>query len=146
MTDSLPPALPDGFELSDDVRRIDRPLVHRWLSEEAYWALGRPREVQERAIDASWNFGVYRGGSGEQVAYARLVTDRATFAWICDVFVDTSVRGLGIGTALMAGVMAALEPMRMRRVALATESAHGLYAKFGFEPLPNPERWMSLGP
>jgi GNAT superfamily N-acetyltransferase len=110
VTEALGLGMPSGFELSDDVGRVDRALVHRWLSEQAYWALGRPREVQERAVEGSWNFGVYRVGSGEQVAYARVVTDRATFAWVCDVFVDSSVRGLGVGTALMAGVVAALEP------------------------------------
>ncbi len=72
-----------------------------------------------------------------------MVTDSATFAWLCDVFVDASVRGLGIGSALVAGVCADLEPLKLRRVLLATGDAHGVYAKFGFEPLPNPERWMS---
>lgn len=138
--------VPAGFEFSDAVARVDRDLVHRWLSEEAYWSLGVTQEVQDAAIDGSLNFGIYRVGSGEQVAYARVVTDRATFAWVCDVFVDESVRGLGVGTALMANVVAALAPLGLRRIALATKDAHGLYAKVGFVPLPNPERWMARLP
>jgi GNAT superfamily N-acetyltransferase len=136
--------VPEGFELSTDSSRVDRELVHRWLSEEAYWALGRERAVQDRAIDSSRNYGLYRSSTGEQVAFARVVTDSATFAWLCDVFVDASVRGQGIGSALVAGVCADLEPLNLRRVVLATGDAHGVYAKFGFEPLPNPDRWMSL--
>lgn len=132
--------LPEGFEFSADTNRVDRSLVHRWLSTEAYWALGRTREIQDAAIDGSRNFGVYRT-SGEQVAYARVVTDGATFAWLCDVFVDPSVRGLGIGVALMAGTSATLEGLR--RVFLATADTHGLYAKFGFEPFDDPGKWMA---
>ena len=136
--------VPDGFELSTDASRIDRGLVHRWLSAEAYWALGRAREVQDRAIDGSRNYGIYRRPSGVQVAFARVVTDAATFAWVCDVFVEATVRGLGIGSALIVGICADLAPLNLRRIVLATGDAHGVYAKFGFEPLPNPERWMSL--
>jgi GNAT superfamily N-acetyltransferase len=135
-------SLPAGFELSTETDRVDRELVHRWLSEEAYWSLGRSREVQDRAIDGSRNYGVYRVESGEQVAFARVVTDGATYAWVCDVFVDDAVRGMGIGTALMAGLLADLEPLGLRRTVLATRDAHEVYAKVGFEPLPNPERWM----
>ena len=139
-----PRSLPAGLELSTETDRVDRELVHRWLSEEAYWSLGRSREVQDRAIDGSRNYGVYRVESGEQVAFARVVTDGATYAWVCDVFVDDAVRGMGIGTALMAGLLADLEPLGLRRTVLATRDAHEVYAKVGFEPLPNPERWMSL--
>jgi len=136
--------VPDGFEFSADPSRVDRELVHRWLSTEAYWALGWPREAQDRAIDRSRNYGIYRRGSGEQVAFARAVTDDATFAWVCDVFVDASVRGLGLGSALMSQICADLAPLGLRRIVLATADAHSVYAKFGFVPLPNPERWMAL--
>ncbi|TAM69560.1 MAG: N-acetyltransferase [Microbacteriaceae bacterium] len=122
---------------------MDRPRIHRWLSAESYWAAGRPRTTQDAAIDASRNFGIFRTATGEQVAYARIVTDGVTFAWLCDVFVDSSVRGLGIGVALIDGVCAALEPHHLRRIMLATADAHGLYRKFGFEPLAAPERWMA---
>ncbi|MCU1440484.1 MAG: acetyltransferase [Rhodoglobus sp.] len=131
------------FEFSDDPARLDRDRVQHWLSEESYWALGRDRAVQDRAIEGSLNFGMYR--DGEQVAYARIVTDGATFAWLCDVYVDASVRSLGVGVALIAGVMDALEPLGLGRVALATRDAHGLYRKFGFDSLDEPQKWMTWG-
>ena len=93
MTD-VPP-LAEGYEISTDADRIDAERVHRWLSTDAYWAIGRPREKQDAAIAGSLNFGVYETVSGQQVAYARVITDRATFAWLCDVYVDPSVRDLG---------------------------------------------------
>ncbi|CBG74396.1 MULTISPECIES: GNAT family N-acetyltransferase [Streptomyces] len=137
-------ALPGGYEMSDDPARLDVARVHHWLSTDAYWALGRPREKLESAIRGSLNFGVYEEGSGKQVAYARVVTDRATFAWLCDVYVDPSVRGKGLGTAMVAAVRDHLGPYGLRRVLLATHDAHGVYAKLGFQPLAEPGRWMAL--
>ena len=134
------------FRFSTDPSDIDRARVHRWLSEQAYWALGRGRDVQDAAIEASRNYAVVDTDSDTQVAYARVVTDGVTFAWLCDVFVDPDVRGRGVGVALIEGVVADLEPLGMRRVALATADAHGLYEKFGFAPLAQPERWMALLP
>ncbi|MGI5453240.1 GNAT family N-acetyltransferase [Streptomyces sp. CA-249302] len=142
MTDT--PPLPDGYEISTDPERLDADRVHRWLSTDAYWATGRPREKQERAMAGSLNFGVYDTGSGEQVAYARVVTDHATFAWLCDVYVDPSVRGKSIGTALVGAVRDHLAPFGLRRIMLATADAHGVYAKLGFEPLADPGIWMAL--
>jgi GNAT superfamily N-acetyltransferase len=134
------------FRFSTDPSDIDRARVHRWLSEQAYWALGRGRDVQDAAIEASRNYAVLDTDLGTQVAYARVVTDGVTFAWLCDVFVDPDVRGRGVGVALIEGVVADLEPLGLRRVALATADAHGLYEKFGFAPLAQPERWMALLP
>ncbi|MFJ8534936.1 GNAT family N-acetyltransferase [Streptomyces sp. NPDC093591] len=142
MTDT--PPLADGYEISTDPHRIDAERVHRWLSTDAYWALGRAREKQDRAIGGSLNFGVYDTVSGEQVAYARVVTDRATFAWLCDVYVDPSVRGKGIGTALVGAVREELLPYRLKRMLLATHDAHGVYEKLGFAPLEKPDQWMAL--
>ncbi|MFF2506724.1 GNAT family N-acetyltransferase [Streptomyces sp. NPDC058067] len=138
------PALPDGYEISADATRVDAARVHRWLSTDAYWALGRTREHQDRAIAGSLNFGVYDAASGEQVAYARVVTDRATFAWLCDVYVDRAVRGKSLGTALVAAVRDHLEPYGLRRIMLATQDAHGVYEKVGFAPLAEPDNWMAL--
>jgi GNAT superfamily N-acetyltransferase len=135
---------PDGFEISTDPVRLDRARVHQWLSVESYWAKGRPRATQDAAIDGSSCFGVYRS-SGEQVAYARLVTDGATFGWLCDVYVDETVRGLGIGTALMAAVTAHVDELGLGRVLLATKDAHGLYARSGWTPLADPGIWMVRG-
>ena len=131
------------FRFSTDPSDIDRALVHRWLSEQAYWALGRAREVQDAAIAVSRNYAIVDTDTGTQVAYARVVTDGVTFAWLCDVFVQPDVRGYGVGVALIDGVIADLEPLGLRRVLLATADAHGLYEKFGFAPLAQPERWMA---
>ncbi|WP_326584024.1 GNAT family N-acetyltransferase [Streptomyces sp. NBC_00481] len=142
--ESTPSGLPEGYEMSADPDRIDVGRVHHWLSTDAYWALGRPRDKQESAIRGSLNFGVYEAGSGEQVAYARVVTDRTTFAWLCDVYVDRSARGKGLGTTLVAAVREHLRPYGLRRIMLATHDAHGVYAKLGFAPLAEPDQWMAL--
>ncbi|GAA2795627.1 GNAT family N-acetyltransferase [Kitasatospora sp. CM 4170] len=133
----------DGYELSTDVSRIDVGLVHHWLSTDAYWALGVARETVEQGVRASLNFGVY-DAAGAQVAYARIVSDLATFAWLCDVYVAPAHRGRGLGTWLAGAVRDHLAPYRLRRILLATQDAHGVYAKAGFTPLPNPERMMVL--
>ncbi|MET9888257.1 GNAT family N-acetyltransferase [Streptomyces sp. NPDC006430] len=137
--------LPDGYEMSTDPARIDAALVHRWLSQDSYWARGRSREKQDLAIAGSLNFGVYDTASGDQLGYARVVTDGATFAWLCDVYVDRAVRGKGLGTALAAAVRDHMAPYGLRRVLLATADAHGVYAKVGFEPLAHQGKWMVLG-
>ncbi|MDQ0712155.1 GNAT superfamily N-acetyltransferase [Streptomyces luteogriseus] len=142
MTDT--PSLPEGYEISTDPGRVDRERVHHWLSTDAYWALGRTREKQDRAIEGSLNFGVHETVSGEQVAYARVITDRATFGWLCDVYVDPSVRGKGVGSALVAAVRDEMRQYGVRRVLLATHDAHGVYAKLGFAQLERPEHWMAL--
>ncbi|MEU4094398.1 GNAT family N-acetyltransferase [Streptomyces sp. NPDC026673] len=135
----------DRYEISADPARVDAALVHHWLSTDAYWALGRPRAVQDAAIAASLNFGVYDRESGTQVACARVVTDHATFAWLCDVYVTPAARGHGLATALATAARDHLEGLGVRRVLLATHDAHGVYAKVGFEPLEVPGHWMSLG-
>lgn len=106
----------ERYVFSAEVDRVDRARVHQWLSEQSYWAQGRVREKQDAAIEASRNYGVYDIGTGEQVAYGRVVTDGVTFAWLCDVFVATEARGQGIGKMLAAGVMADLEPLDLKRV------------------------------
>ncbi|MFD7609787.1 GNAT family N-acetyltransferase [Streptomyces sp. NPDC059828] len=138
-------ALPAGYEISADPARLDPALIHRWLSQDAYWALGRSREKQDTAIAGSLNFGLYDSASGAQVGYARVVTDRATFAWLCDVYIAPDARGKGLGTALVAAVREHLAPYGLRRVLLATADAHEVYARIGFEPLAKPEKWMALG-
>ena len=137
--------LPDGYEISTDPARLDVPRIHRWLSTDAYWALGRPRATTDAALAGSLNFGLY-GPTGAQVGFARVVTDHATFAWLCDVYIDPASRALGLGTALVTAVRDHLVPSGLRRILLATHDAHGVYAKIGFEPLAEPERWMSLSP
>jgi GNAT superfamily N-acetyltransferase len=135
----------DGYTLSTDPDRLDLDRVHTWLSTEAYWALGRPRDVVERGFASSLAFGVYRP-DGAQVAVARAVTDSATFAWLCDVYVDRAERGRGLGTWMVGAVRDELAGRGVRRVLLATADAHGVYAKLGFTPLADVDRWMELRP
>ena len=115
-----------AYEISADPARIDAARVHHWLSTDAYWALGRPREKQDAAIAGSLNFGAYHGETGEMAAYARVITDYATFAWLCDVYVDPQARGTGLGTALVEAVRDHLAPHGLRRILLATADAHGV--------------------
>jgi GNAT superfamily N-acetyltransferase len=139
------PDAPDGYEISTDPARLDAELIHQWLSRDAYWALGRSREKQDQAIAGSLNFGLYRSARGTQAGYARVVTDYATFGWLCDVYIARADRGKGLGTALAAAVRDHLAPYGLRRLLLATDDAHGVYARVGFEPLAQPGRWMALG-
>lgn len=132
-----------ALEFSADPARLDLERVHAWLAQESYWAKGRSRSAQDAAIAASRNYGIYDRASGEQLAYARVITDGVTFAWLCDVFVATEARRRGVGVALIEGVIAELEPLGLRRMALTTDDAHGLYEKFGFRPLEDPRQWMA---
>jgi GNAT superfamily N-acetyltransferase len=136
---------PAGYEISADPARLDAGLIHRWLSEDSYWARGRSRDTQDRAMAGSLNFGAYRAGSGAQVGYTRVVTDHATFAWLCDVYIDRAERGRGLGTALVTAARDHLAPLGLRRIMLATSDAHGVYARLGWEPMAHPAKWMILG-
>jgi len=133
----------DGYEIDDDTERLDLNLVHRWLSTDAFWALGRSLETVRRSVAGSTNFGVY-DESGRQVAFARVVSDLATFAWLCDVYVDPRHRGLGIGTWLTATIRDYLAPYQLKRVLLSTKDAHEVYARAGFVKFPDPERLMYM--
>ncbi|MEV6552162.1 GNAT family N-acetyltransferase [Streptomyces sp. NPDC051597] len=133
----------NGYELSTDPDRLDVAAVHRWLSTDTYWARGRSREKVEETIRGSLTFALY-DADGEQVAYARVVTDRVAFAWLGDVYVARDHRGRGLGTRLVEAVLDHLAPFRLRRVLLATLDAHAIYAKAGFTPLPHPEHFMVL--
>lgn len=133
----------DGYEIDTDSERIDLPRVQHWLTTDAYWAQGRTPEAIERSIAGSVCFGVYAPG-GAQVGFARAVTDGATFAWIADVYVARDHRGLGIGTWLAYAVRDHLFDLGVPRIVLATMDAHGVYAKVGFAPLVNPDRYMEI--
>ena len=129
------------FEITTNPDRLDVELIYRWLAEDSYWAVGIPRDIALRAIEHSINFGAYAGG--RQVGFARVVTDRATFAWLADVFVVEDSRGRGCGKALVAAVLAHPELQGLRRIMLATRDAHSLYAQYGFTPIP-PDRFMEI--
>jgi N-acetylglutamate synthase-like GNAT family acetyltransferase len=131
----------DGFVVTDDRLRVDLDVVHGYLTR-SYWSAGIPRYIVERAVENSMCFGVYEEGSGRQVGFARVVTDRATFAWLADVFVLEEYRGRGLSKLLMATIMDHPDLQTLRRFALATKDAQGLYAQFGFTPLEDPSRFM----
>jgi N-acetylglutamate synthase-like GNAT family acetyltransferase len=128
------------IEVSTDRDRMDVAVIHAFLSQ-CYWAKGIPREIVERSIANSLCFGAFADGS--QVGFARVVTDFATFAYLADVFVLESHRGLGIGRHLMEAITAHPELQGLRRWHLVTRDAHGLYAQFGFEALENADRHMA---
>lgn len=128
------------LRISTDRRELDVDLIHRYLSEESYWARSVPREILQRALQHSICFGGFL--DGRQVAFARVVTDRATYAALLDVFVVREHRGRGHAQALMRAVMAHPDLEDLRRFMLTTADAHGLYAKFGFVALTAPDRHM----
>lgn len=131
----------DGTLRIDTSREaMDRDMIHAFLTEQAYWSRGIPRETVERAIEGSLCFGGYL--DGRQIAFARVVTDGATFGYLADVFVLPQYRGHGYAKALMAAVMAHPQLQGLRRFSLATSDAHTLYAGFGFTAPSRPQNLM----
>lgn len=128
-----------NFVISTNRARLDVTLIHQFLTH-SYWSQGIAREVVEHAIQHSLCFGIY--SESGQVGFARVITDRATFAYLADVFVLESHRGSGLGKFLMECISNHPQLQNLRRWMLATRDAHGLYAKFGFAPLAHPERFM----
>jgi GNAT superfamily N-acetyltransferase len=129
------------YNISTDPARLDVALIQRWLSQSSYWAKGVPREVVERSIANSLNFGLYHATDG-QVGFARVITDRATFAYLADVFVLDAHRGKGLSKMLMQAIIAHRELQGLRRWLLATRDAHTLYERFGFSLPKVPGRLM----
>lgn len=136
-------ALPDGYAVSTDPARIDLDYVHRYLSQESYWAGAIPRDVVARSVANALSFGLY-APDGAQVGFARVITDKATFAWLADVFIDPGQQGLGLGKGLMDAIVAHPDLQGLRRFMLVTADAHGLYERYGFTAVENPERLMVI--
>lgn len=128
------------YLISTDRSRLDVGLIHDFLSKSTYWASGRTLAVVQRSIENSLAFGIYR--EGDQVGFARIVTDYATFAWIADVFVLPEHRGQGLSKWLLEVMLSHPRLQGFRRWVLATKDAHSLYERFGFIPLHRPERWL----
>jgi len=128
------------YVISTDVARLDIDLVGRFLANDSYWARGIPRRVVEKAVRHSLCFGIYKGH--EQIGFARVVTDYATYGYIMDVFVLPVHRGQGLSKRLMECIMTHPELQGFRRWQLGTLDAHGLYAQFGFAAPAHPERFM----
>lgn len=128
------------LRIGTDFADVDLDVVHGFLSRDAYWCRGITRERVERAARHSLCFSALLDGA--QVGFARVVTDRATFGYLADVFVLPAHRGQGISQAMMAAILAHPELQGLRRFLLATSDAHGLYAKYDFQPITRPERFM----
>ena len=131
----------DGFTVSTDPARLDVEAIHAFLST-SYWAAGIPRETVARSLDGSLCFGLYEGE--RQIGLARMITDRATFAYLCDVYVLPDYRGRGLGSWLMRCVMDHPDLAGLRRFHLVTRDAHELYRPLGFIEVRNPECHMEL--
>jgi N-acetylglutamate synthase-like GNAT family acetyltransferase len=128
------------YTISTDDSLLDIRVIHDFISRESYWGQGRAIAVVQRALDHSLNFGLYK--DRQQIGFARVVTDYATFAWVADVFVLPAYRGRGLSKWLMTVILSHSDLQGFRRWVLATKDAHGLYARFGFIPLHRPERWL----
>lgn len=130
-----------GYKILTDSRAIDVDAVHAYLTR-SYWAQGVPRDIVSRAVEASLCFGLFAGDL--QVGLARVVTDHATFAYLCDVYVLERHRGRGLGKWLIETVHAHPDLQGLRRFLLATRDAHGLYRQFSFTPLAHPEFFLEI--
>jgi N-acetylglutamate synthase-like GNAT family acetyltransferase len=131
----------EPFEISTDKSRLDISVIHGYLAQ-SYWAEGIPEDLVRKSIDGSLCFGIYEGD--RQVGFARVISDYATFAYLADVFVLESYCGKGLSKWLMTCIMAHPDLQGLRRFSLATRDAHGLYRKFGFEPVAKPENQMEI--
>ena len=129
----------DNFTISDDASRLDMDAICDFLLR-SYWANKRPRDVIEKSIQHSLNFGVYDGD--RQIGFARVVTDRSVFAYLCDVFIHEDYRGHSLGKWMMQCILDHPDLQGLRRWCLLTQDAHGLYEQFGFTELKDPVRWM----
>jgi len=131
-----------GFTISTDKNLIDFDTVYNYLTNDSYWAQGITADRLQRAIENSICFGVYYGK--KQAGFTRVVTDMASFAYICDVFILPEYRRLGLSKWLMQTIKEHPDFRGLRRWSLATSDAHGLYEQFGFTPLSNPKNWMEI--
>jgi GNAT superfamily N-acetyltransferase len=131
----------DEYCITTDKSRIDIPYLHAFLSN-SYWAQGIPEDTVRRSVAGSLCFSVFY--KDQQVGFARVITDGASFAYLCDVFIHASYRGRGLGKWLMEVITAYPSLQGLRRFMLATRDAHGLYAQFGFVPLTSTDRWMHI--
>src|SRR5579863_3311993 len=131
-----------SYTISTDPARFDIDAIHAYLSNDSYWCAGIPRETLERAVRNSIGAGAFLGGA--QVGFASAATDRATFAWVCDVYVLEGHRGKGLAQAMVRALLAHPELQGLRRWVLATRDAHEVYRRVGFEPLPNAQSWMAI--
>ncbi len=131
-----------GFYISDDLEDMDIEVIFRFISE-SYWGKGIPLEALQKSLQHSLCFGIF-SDTGQQVGFARMITDRATFAYLSDVYIDEAFRGRGLSKYLMDTLLAHPDLQGLRRILLATADAHKLYEKSGFVPLAKPEYFMEI--
>jgi GNAT superfamily N-acetyltransferase len=131
----------DRFFISTEKEKFDIDLIHSFLTR-SYWAEGISKEIIKRSIEGSLCFGVFE--NDKQIGFARMITDKATFAYLADVFIIEEYRGLGLSKWLMEVIISHPDLRGLRRMMLATRDAHELYKKFGFTPLNNVDRWMQI--
>ncbi|QHS57138.1 GNAT family N-acetyltransferase [Mucilaginibacter sp. 14171R-50] len=131
-----------GFRISTDKASLDFDVIFNYLDQQSYWATHISPQRLKTAIQNSLCFGVYKDGA--QVGFARVITDMATFAYLCDVFVLPDYQGNGLSKWMMQTIMNHADLQGLRRWSLATRDAHGLYKQFGFTPLTNPDQWMQI--
>ena len=129
------------YSINDEKEKLDIDFIHSFLTR-SYWAEDIPKDVIKRSVDGALCFGVYEGE--KQVGFARMITDKATFAYLADVFIIEEYRGRGLSKWLMKVIMSHPDLQGLRRMMLATRDAHKLYAQFGFVPLSNVDRWMQI--
>ena len=132
----------NGFIFSDDFNKLDVNAIHDFLSNQSYWAAGIPMDTVQRAVDGSLCFGIYK--NTVQIGFARWITDRATFAYLADVYVLPEFQGRGLMKKLMSLMLFHNDLQGLRRYMLSTRDAHGLYEKFGFKPIENPGNFMAV--
>jgi len=132
----------EGYRISSEYTDMDLSVIHKYISN-SYWAKNIPLETMKKAVQNSLCFGVFTE-SGDQIGFARMVTDSATFAYLADVFILDEHRGKGLSKRLMQQILAHPQLQGLRRMALATRDAHGLYEQFGFKVLASPDTFMEL--
>ena len=132
--------MPPYYSITTDPSSFDYERIHDFLSRQSYWARGIPMDVMKKSIKNSLSFSIFY--EEEQVGFARVVTDYATFAWLGDVFIDEGHRGKGLGKWLMETIHKHPDVQSLRRWILATSDAHGLYQKWGYTPLAKPGLYM----
>ena len=140
-------SLKENFIISTDKNKIDVTVVHNYLSRESYWAKNITMDIVKKAIEGSFCFGVYKKISADQimqVGFARVITDKATFGYLADVFIINEYRGIGLSKWLLYEIINHPELQCLRGWMLSTKDAHGLYTQFGFKPLEKSERLMRL--
>jgi GNAT superfamily N-acetyltransferase len=135
----------EPYLISTDKSLLQVSRIHSFLSTKAYWCLDIPKSLVEKSISGSLCFGLFdTSKANQQIGYARIVSDGASFAWLCDVYIEEEYRGKGLSKWLMGSVMAHPELKNLRRICLATKDAHELYKKYGFKVTETPQNWMEI--